>query len=265
MAIKKLLLNLLGEKRYLSLLAATFQRLYPTGWLGSNYQDVYFLKNIIGKGAWCVDIGAHLGYYTLELSRLTGPSGHVIAIEPMPAFNQTLQRLLQSRHADNVTLHQVALGGKTEYVEMGIPRVGDTKKFAYARVMENSQHFQYVESVKVKNESGDRLLQNVPRLDFIKCDVEGLEVPVFASMLTVLGAHRPILLCELVGQPDRIALFEMIRPMGYRAYRLLKGALHPLDVYGDDVAISHNYYFLPEPHQQRLHRLIAPAPNPISL
>ena len=265
MAIKKILLNLVGEKKYLSLLAGTFQRVYPTGWLGSNYQDVYFLKNIIEKGAWCVDIGAHLGYYTFELSRLTGPSGHVIAIEPMPAFNQTLERLLHRRHADNVTLHQVALGGKTEYVEMGIPRVGDTKKFAYARVMEHSQHFQYVESVKVKNESGDRLLQEAPRLDFIKCDVEGLEIPVFASMLTVLSTHQPILLCELVGQPDRIALLEMIRPMGYRTYRLLKGVLHPLDVYGDDVAISHNYYFLPPQHQQRLHHLIAPAPNPASL
>jgi len=257
MAIKEILLNILGEKRYLSLLATTFQRLYPTGWLGSNYQDVYFLRNVIEKGAWCVDIGAHLGYYTLEFSRLTGPSGRVIAIEPMPAFNQTLQRLLQSRHADNVTLHQVALGGKTEYVEMGIPKVGDTKKFAYARVMENSRHFDYVESVKVKNESGDRLLQAVPRLDFIKCDVEGLEVPVFASMLTVLNTHQPILLCELVGQPDRIALFEMIRPMGYRAYRLLKGALHPLDVDGNDIAISHNYYFLPAKHEVRLRHLIA--------
>lgn len=257
MAIKKLLLNLLGEKRYLSLLAGTYQRLYPTGWLGSNYQDVYFLKKIIEKGAWCVDIGAHLGYYTLELSRLAGPAGRIIAIEPMPAFNQTLQRLLRSRHANNVTLHQVALGGKTEYVEMGIPQVGDTKKFAYARVMENSRHFQYVESVKVKNESGDRLLQDAPRLDFIKCDVEGLEVPVFASMLKVLGAHHPILLCELVGQPDRIALFEMIRPMGYHAYRLLKGVLHPLDVYSDDVAISHNYYFLPAKHETRLRQLIA--------
>lgn len=265
MAIKKLLLNVLGEKKYLSLLAGTFQRLYPTGWLGSNYQDVYFLRHIIEKGAWCTDIGAHLGYYTLELSRLTCPSGHVIAIEPMPAFNQTLQRLLNRHHATNVTLHQVALGGNTEYVEMGIPQVGNAKKFAYARVMEHSQHFQYVETVKVKNESGDRLLQEVPRLDFIKCDVEGLEVSVFASMLTVLGAHHPILLCELVGQPDRIALFEMIRPLGYRAYRLLNGALHPLDVYGNDVAISHNYYFLPEPHQQRLNHLITPAPNPASL
>src|SRR6202012_4001979 len=128
-----------------------------------------------------------------------------------------------------------------------------------------SRHFEYVESVKVKNESGDRLLREVPRLDFIKCDVEGLEVPVFASMLTVLDTHHPILLCELVGQSDRIAFFEMIRPMGYRAYRLLKGALHPLDVYGNDVAISHNYYFLPVKHEERLQHLITPAPNPSSL
>jgi FkbM family methyltransferase len=256
MAIKKLLLNVLGEKKYLSLLAGAFQRLYPTGWLGSNYQDIYFLKHIIEKGAWCVDIGAHLGYYTLELSRLTGPSGHVVAIEPMPKFNQTLQRLLQSRHAANVTLHQVALGGDTEYVEMGIPRVGDTKKFAYARVMQYSQHYQYVESVKVKNESGDHLLRDLPRLDYIKCDVEGLEVPVFTSMLTVLDTHHPILLCELVGRPERIALFEMIRPMGYKAYRLEKSKLHRLDIDGDTVAISHNYYFIPPQHKERLRHLI---------
>jgi hypothetical protein len=49
----------------------------------------------------------------------------------------------------------------------------------------------------------------------------------------------------------------MIRPMGYRAYRLLKGALHTLDVYGSDVAISHNYYFLPVKHEERLRHLIA--------
>ena len=47
MGIKQILLKLLGEKRYLSLLAASFQRLFPTGRLGLNYQDVYFLKNII--------------------------------------------------------------------------------------------------------------------------------------------------------------------------------------------------------------------------
>jgi FkbM family methyltransferase len=256
MGLKSTLLKILGEKRYLSLLAGAFQRLYPTGWLGLNYQDVYFLRNIIEKGAYCADIGAHLGYYTIELSRLAGASGKVIAIEPMPKFNGTLDRLLRRKKAANVDLLQVALGGEGEYVEMGIPQVGNMKRFAYARVMKYSEHYQYIESVKVKNESGDHLFRDLPRLDFIKCDVEGLEVPVFSSTLETLSAHHPILLCELADKRERIRFYEMVSPLGYQAYRLEKGKLHFLDVHSDEKAISHNHYFIPTVHQERLRHLI---------
>jgi hypothetical protein len=128
MAIKKVLLNLLGEKRYLSLLADVFQRLYRTGLLGKEYQDVYFLQKIIRPGDYCVDIGAHLGYYTIELSRLAGGNGKVFAVEPISAFHRILQRLLERKKVRNVTLYQVALGGQGDYVEMGIPQLGTTKR-----------------------------------------------------------------------------------------------------------------------------------------
>lgn len=257
MEIKKILLRLLGEKKYLSLLAGNFQRIYRTGWLGRTYQDIYFLKEIIGQGAYCVDIGAHLGYYTLELSRLVKASGKVIAIEPMSKFNQALQALLKTRQVSNTTVYQVALGGEGDWVEMGIPRIGGMKKFAYARVMQRSAELQYIESEKVKNESGDHLFQGLPRLDFIKCDVEGLEVPVFASMMGTLTAHHPVLLCELADKKERIQLYEMILPLGYQAYLLKKGKLQPLDVYSDRTAISHNHYFIPPEHEERLKHLFA--------
>lgn len=264
MAIKKILLNLLGEKRYLSLLANSFQRLLPTGWLGKEYDDVYFLKNFVREGDWCVDIGAHLGYFTLELSRLVKDSGKVFAIEPMSPFNQTLRRLLDRKKADNVTLYQVALGGNGEYVEMGIPKVGAVRRFAYARVMENNTHYEYVETERVKNESGDHLFLDLPRLDYIKCDVEGLEFQVFASMTRTLEAHHPILLCELVEREQRIRLFELLRPFGYQPYALDHGKLVPLNVYSEGTIASQNNYFIPPQHEERLRHLIAPAPNPAS-
>jgi hypothetical protein len=133
MVIKKALLNILGEKKYLTLLSSAFQRLYRTGLLGKEYQDIYFLKKIVRPGDYCVDIGAHLGYYTIELSRLTGEGGKVFAVEPMTPFHRTLQRLLVKKNAKNVTLYQVALGGNGDFVEMGIPQVGATRRFAYAR------------------------------------------------------------------------------------------------------------------------------------
>ena len=95
------------------------------------------------------------------------------------------------------------------------------------------------------------------RLDYIKCDVEGLEVPVFASMLKVLERFHPILLCELADDKERIKFFEMVAPLGYRSYALHNKKLLPLDVYSDQKAISHNHYFIPKKHEERLKHLIA--------
>jgi FkbM family methyltransferase len=243
-AVKKTLLSLLGEKNYLSLLAGLFQKLYRLGLPGKDYQDIYFLRQIIGPGSICVDIGAHLGYYTCELSRLAGITGKIYAIEPISKFNKTLEHLLHKKNIINVVLYQVALGGDEDYVEMGIPRVNNLKKFAYARIMKSSSHLEYMETEKVKNESGDHLFKELPRLDFIKCDVEGLEVSVFSSMMQVVETHRPMLLCELGDKKDRIRLYEMLLPAGYSCYILKNKKLYPLDIYSDATAISHNHYFI---------------------
>jgi hypothetical protein len=140
---------------------------------------------------------------------------------------------------------------------MGIPKVNNMKKFAYARVMEVSTHLEYIESEKIKNESGDHLFKDLPGLDFIKCDVEGLEVPVFASMMKTLEKHHPILLCELADDNERIKLYEMIGHLGYHVYALYNKKLFLLDVYSNKKAISHNHYFIPQQHVERLKHLIA--------
>jgi FkbM family methyltransferase len=253
--LKQLLLNILGEKRYLSLLAAAFQKIYPTGWLGKEYQDIYFLKKFIRKGDWCIDIGAHLGYFSLELSRLVTDSGRVFAVEPMSKFNKILSRLLISHGIQNVEIYPVALGGKGEYVEMGIPKVNYHKKFAYARVMESSPGLQYIESERVKNESGDILFKGLARIDFIKCDVEGLEVSVFSSMLQVLRAQLPILLCEFFDPNEMIKLYELLLPLGYQVFTLTDDKWQIFDVYANAVMSSGNYYFIPREPRERLAHL----------
>jgi FkbM family methyltransferase len=264
MAVRQFLLKMLGEKRYLALLARAFQRLYPTGFLGKEYEDIYFLKKLIRPGDYCVDIGAHLGYFTIELSRLAGEQGRVVAIEPMPPFHDTLQRLLQQNKTRNVTLHQVALGGSGDFVEMGIPRVGAQRRFAHARIKEHNEHLEFVRSVKVKNESGDRLLLDLPRLDYIKCDVEGFEYQVFASMTRTLEKHHPMLLCELFDRDLLIRFSLLLEPFGYRPYLLENGLLSAVNVHAEGQIPSDNYYFLSAEFHDRYRSLIAAAPNPAS-
>ena len=246
---------MLSEKQYLYLLATGFQRLFNTGRLGETYQDIYFLKNIIRPGDTCADIGAHLGYYTVELSRLVGDQGQVIAVEPVSKFNSVLHKLVSKRK--NVALHKVALGGTGAFVEIGIPKVNNQKKFGHARIRELSTWLEYVETEKVKNVKGDELLANVTRLDFIKCDVEGAEVPVFSSMPSVLQKHRPVLLCELGDKNERIKMYDMLRHLDYEIYLLRAGKLHKIDVHSDERAVSHNHYFIPASRLEQYSRFIA--------
>lgn len=243
--IRKLLQKVFSEEQYLFLLAASFQRLFKTINLGAEYQDIYFLKNIIRPGDYCVDIGAHLGYYTFQFSRLVGDAGKVIAIEPVSKFNSILQKIIHQKKYKNITVHKVALGGKGEFVEIGIPRVNNQKKFGYARIRELSEWLEYEETEKVKNVSGNDLLAGLPRLDFIKCDVEGAEVPVFTSMLTVLEHHKPVLLCELADKNEFIKMCDMLMPLTYQTYILKQGRLYKIDKASNEHPISHNYYFIP--------------------
>lgn len=243
--MRKLLQKILTEEQYLYLLAAMFQRLFKTVKLGSEYQDIYFLKNIIRPGDHIVDIGAHLGYYTFQFSRLVGDKGKVIAIEPVSKFNSILQKIIHRKKYNNITIHKVALGGKGEFVEIGIPRVNNQKKFGYARIRELSEWLEYEETEKVKNVSGNDLLADLPCIDFIKCDVEGAEVPVFTSMLTVLERHKPVLLCELADKNEFIKMHNMLAPLTYETYILKSGKLYKIDKESTEHPISHNYYFIP--------------------
>ena len=249
--IRKLLLYSLGEKRYLRLLAGSFQKLYKTGRLGVDYQDIYFLKNMVRPGDYCIDIGAHLGYFTMELSRLAGNNGHVYAIEPMSKFFNTLKAIVENKKLENTTLYQVAMGGDEEFVEMGIPKVNNVKKFAYARVKNAHTYLEYVESEKVKNAHGDELFRNLPRVDFIKCDVEGLELPVFQSFLEILRKQQPILLCEL-GVPERKSLMDLLAPFSYKLFYLENKKLRPLETDSPVRPVSHNHYFIPQSRLQGL-------------
>ncbi|HEY2647640.1 MAG TPA: FkbM family methyltransferase [Puia sp.] len=254
--IRKMLLNSLGEKRYLHLLASSFQTLYKTGRLGIDYQDVYFLKNLINSGDFCVDIGAHLGYFTFELSRLAGSGGHVYAIEPMSKFFNTIKNIAAHKKLKNITLLQNAMGAGTEWVEMGIPQLNNVKKFAYARVKSTHSYLDYVESEKVKNLSGDEFFISLPRLDFIKCDVEGLEISVFETFMGSIGKFRPVILCELEDANKRKKLLDLFSPFDYALYYLENKKLKALSPDSSVDPVSHNYYFIPRVRLQNLQNSI---------
>src|SRR4028119_421162 len=85
-ALRKLLVRTLGFERYIRFVSGVYLRLVRGGWGRQKYPELFFLEQIIQPGFVCLDIGANLGYYSVALSRLAGPEGQVLAVEPIPDF-----------------------------------------------------------------------------------------------------------------------------------------------------------------------------------
>src|SRR5690348_14247261 len=70
------------------------------------------LARVLRPGTCFLDVGAHAGLYTLLAARLVGPTGSVVAIEPLPSNVRILRRHLELNRLHNVTVIEAAAGAK---------------------------------------------------------------------------------------------------------------------------------------------------------
>jgi hypothetical protein len=83
-------------------------------------------RELLASGDVCVDVGAHIGYFSLLASRLVGPHGHVYALEPAPATYAALRSNLELNGVTNVTALRVAAGDREREGLLHEDRPGNT-------------------------------------------------------------------------------------------------------------------------------------------
>ena len=64
------------------------------------------VKNEIKKGDVVIDIGAHIGYYTVLFAKLVGPKGRVFAFEASPTNFEILKKNVNVNGYQNVTVNE---------------------------------------------------------------------------------------------------------------------------------------------------------------
>lgn len=87
-----------------------------------NEPEAEVLHQYVSSGDWVIDIGANVGQYTLLLSKLVGPSGRVLAFEPMTVTASTLASIC-SRHApwQNISVLNVAASDHVGTLGFNLP------------------------------------------------------------------------------------------------------------------------------------------------
>lgn len=225
--IKKFAYTKLGMEKYLRLL----QRIYLLSYdlrilkLSPEYEYHYFDKNLINKGDTVIDIGANLGYYSILFSRWVGNTGKVYAVEPIELYNKVFNEFTKGR--DNIELLSYALGSEEKkitlvtssrsgYFNTGLPHVYDSKRDGDM----NDQEFKF----EAQMVSPKKLFGDLDRIDYVKCDIEGLEYTVLSEMKDILDKHKPIVQVE-VWSDTKEQVMTLFENLGYTPHKLINGRL----------------------------------------
>ncbi|HBV49444.1 MAG TPA: FkbM family methyltransferase [Alistipes sp.] len=219
------LLPLEGYLRAVSRMFFVFQRL-GIGRFAPATEYVYHLPQLVRKGDVCMDLGANLGYYTRTLSRLAGPAGCVHAVEPVAPVRKVLSRNL--RRCGNVEIYPFALGTENKPVRMGNDSALESGYMGTGQNFVNDTGGKTDVEFTAEMRRGSELFAHLPRLDFVKCDIEGYELIVMREMRPLLERFRPTVLIETGGE-NRPAIIGLFRAMGYDGFTLDRGREVPLD------------------------------------
>ena len=217
-------LPLEGYLRAVSRLFFGWQRL-GIGRYAPATEYVYHLPQLVRPGDTAIDIGANLGYYARTISRLVGPAGKVYAVEPVAPIRKVLSRNL--RRCGNSEIIPYALGTENKPITMGNDSARETGYFGTGQNFVNEGGGKAAVEFTAQMRRGSELFAALPRLDFIKCDIEGYEVVAMTEMPPLLEKFHPTVLIE-TGGANRPQIAALFTGLGYRGYTLEHGQEIPL-------------------------------------
>lgn len=146
------------------------------------------LISALSRGHVVWDIGAHIGFFTLIASRVVGPSGLVHAFEPLEANRLRLHEALRLNSAQNVGVHDAALGGVAGHANLYAHEF--TTQWSLLRPRDMTAH------VSVPVTTLEELGKTLSTPNLIKIDAEGAELEILLGGVRFLATSRPLLIVE---------------------------------------------------------------------
>jgi FkbM family methyltransferase len=183
--------------------------------------ELRLLRRALADGGDFVDVGAHIGMYTVATAVALGSRGRVLAFEPNPDARRQLVGNVELNGCTNVVVSDAAVAAEPGELTLHVPRTPDPSFSSLA-----ADRFEEGEPVRV---SAVTLDAEVRRLGLtpaaIKIDVEGAELGVLGGASDTLG-QRPVLVIE-VGPETALEIERRLGGLDYRAFRVTPRSLEP--------------------------------------
>jgi FkbM family methyltransferase len=186
-------------------------------------------RNALRPGDIVIDVGAHVGRHAVPMASVVGPTGRVLAFEPLPSAYARLKVAVQQAEASDedlapISTYELALGeeeGESEFVY--VPDFPE-----YSGFKERLYHVDSLprQKIRVRVKPLDRFLADVGNVRFIKVDAEGGELTILKGAAQTISRFSPIISFELgnaslVNYPYTAAdYFDFISNFGYALYSI---------------------------------------------
>lgn len=176
----------------------------------------------------CVDVGANVGAIAFLAATIVGAHGRVIAVEPNPDNLQLLYRGIVLNGFSNVEVLPFAASNRRAVFSL----TGGTSNTHLIGARPVDEGGAFVQSIVL-----DEALAGLPRLDFVKMDIEGYEPPAFEGFSTLIARHRPTLLIEF--NPRCLVDLHRQDPSAYlRQIFALYPRVRVISAFADDVTFE---------------------------
>lgn len=170
------------------------------------------------EGDTVVDIGAHMGRYTITSSKSVGATGKVIAFEAHPYNFKILEHNLRLNKLKNVSALNWAVYSKKARLKLYLPDedLGYTMHHSLMTNYLASKYNKEIEGryIEVEADRLDNLLKirGVNEVNWIKIDVEGAEYEVLRGAKEILSTNRRIsVLVEVHGKDTYSPTIDLLR------------------------------------------------------
>jgi FkbM family methyltransferase len=189
-----------------------------------------------GDGVVAIDIGANIGVFTVEWARHMHGWGDILAFEPQERVFHALAGNVAINNCFNAYPRYAVV--TSEPGAMRVPVADHTIPSSFGSLELRQREHNEPIGQRIDYEP-DRMMSlpavsvdslNLPRLDLIKIDVEGMEMEVLQGARRTLGAQRPVMIIEHV-KIDRSALHDFLDGFGY--VHFAKG-MNTVAIHADD-------------------------------
>ncbi|MGD1701216.1 FkbM family methyltransferase [Dapis sp. BLCC M229] len=87
---------------------------------GHAYESEIFqlICRFLGRNDSFIDIGAHIGYYSILAAKIVGSQGKVFAFEPELSNYQKILENINLNHLNNIKLFNLAVGSETKQTQI---------------------------------------------------------------------------------------------------------------------------------------------------